>query len=139
MHRATSQFQLSAWRRRRYGVGEQVATTQERLAAVEATAEEHGHMLNGIQDALASLESKMNQRFEQVDQRFEQIDRRLERVERRVDHLEHRMDSRFTQLDGRIDSLDAKVSRHFVWLAGMLMSGMVATLSIVAAAFFGGR
>ena len=75
-------------------------------------------MVNGIRDALTSLEARMDRRFEQIDRRFEQF--------------ETRVDQRFGQVDARIDALDGKVSRQFVWLVGLL----VTTLITVMAALF---
>lgn len=84
----------------------------ERVAFLEGRVEEHSQMVNGIRDALTSLEARM--------------DRRLEQFETRVDQ-------RFAQVDARIDALDSKVSRQFVWLVGLL----VTTLITVTAALFG--
>ena len=50
-------------------------------------------MLNGIRDAMTSLEARMDRRFEQMDRRFEQ--------------LKHRMDARFAQVDARFAQIDA--------------------------------
>ena len=84
----------------------------ERVAYLEGRVEEHSQMVNGIRDALTSLEARMDRRFEQ---------------------FETRVDQRFGQVDARIDALDGKVSRQFVWLVGLL----VTTLITVMAALFG--
>ena len=62
-------------------------------------------MVNGIRDALQSLEARMNRRFEQIDRRFEVFDQRLE------------------ALDAK---LDAKMSRHFVWIVGIQITSLIA-------------
>ena len=84
----------------------------ERVAFLEGRVEEHSQMVNGIRDALASLEARMDRRFEQ---------------------FETRVDQRFLQVDARIDALDSKVSRQFVWLVGL----HITTLITVMAALFG--
>ena len=84
----------------------------ERVAFLEGRVEEHSQMVNGIRDALTSLEARMDRRFEQ---------------------FETRVDQRFVQVEARIDALDGKVSRQFVWLVGLL----VTTLITVMAALFG--
>ena len=89
-------------------------------------------MLNGIRDAMTSLEGRMDRRFEQLEQR---MNRRFEQVDARFAQME----TRFSQVDQRIDSLDAKVSRQFVWLVGILLSGMIAMLGALAAAILGGQ
>lgn len=85
---------------------------EERVAFLEGRVEEHSQMVNGIRDALTSLEARMDRRFEQ---------------------FETRVDQRFVQVEARIDALDGKVSRQFVWLVGLL----VTTLITVMAALFG--
>jgi ABC-type phosphate transport system auxiliary subunit len=92
-------------------------------------------MLNGIRDAMASLEARMDRRFEQLetrmDARFAQVDARF-----------IQMEARFGQLDQRVDSLDAKMSRQFVWLVGILVTALVAVLGVLGAitsAMLGGR
>ena len=84
----------------------------ERVAFLEGRVEEHSQMVNGIRDALTSLEARMDRRFEQ---------------------FETRVDQRFVQVQARIDALDGKVSRQFVWLVGL----HVTTLITVMAALFG--
>lgn len=41
------------------------------------------------------------------------------------------MEARFSQTDQRIDSSDAKVSRHFVWLVGILVTSVIAILGVL--------
>ena len=111
-----------------------MAATEERLAFLEGTVGEHSHMLNGIRDAMTSLENRMDRRFEQLeprmDRRFEQIDARFVQIE-----------ARFSQVDQRFESLDAKMSRQVVWLVGGLRkessAGIDSTNSVRSGA--GGR
>ena len=84
----------------------------ERVAFLEGRVEEHSQMVNGIRDALTSLEARMDRRFEQ---------------------FETRVDQRFVQVDARIDALDGKVSRQFVWLVGLHVTSLIT----VMAALFG--
>ena len=83
-------------------------------------------MVSDLRDDMVALRVDMNRRFEQVDQRFL--------------HLEDKMDRRFEQVDRRFDSIDAKMSRQFMWLAGMLMTTLIAmfgTMGAVIAATIG--
>jgi uncharacterized coiled-coil protein SlyX len=123
-----------------------VAATEERLAFLEGTVGEHSHMLNGIRDAMTSLENRMDRRFEQIDRRFEQLEHRMDarfaQVDVRFAQMDTRfvqMEARFSQVDQRFESLDAKMSRHFVWLVGILGSGLVAMLGALAAAIMSGQ
>jgi hypothetical protein len=92
-----------------------MATVEERLAYLEGRVEDHSQMVNGIRETLASLEARMDRRFEQIDRRFEQIDHR------------------FNAIDLRFDALDNKMSRQFVWLVGVLVTVALATAGGFAA------
>jgi uncharacterized coiled-coil protein SlyX len=74
-----------------------VIDVEERVAFLEGRVVEQSNTLGGIREAMASLENRLDQRFEHVDQRF--------------------------------DALDAKLSRQFMWLAGMLLTTLVAVVT----------
>ena len=86
----------------------------ERVRHLERKVVEHSHQISSVREAVASLEARMDRRFEQVDRRFEQIDQR------------------FLGLEGRIEALDSKLSRHFLWLVGIVVTAMAAMLVTVA-------
>lgn len=94
-------------------------TVEERVAYLEGRVEEHSQMVNDLRETVVALRNDMNRRFEQVDQRFL--------------HLEEKMVRRFEQVDFRFDSLDAKMSRQFMWLAGMLVTTLIAMLGTLGA------
>lgn len=79
-----------------------------------ADLEEHSQM-DGIREALTSLEARMDRRFEGIDRRFEAIDRRFEAV------------------DQRLESLETKMSRQFVWLVGIQVTSLIAVAGGFAA------
>jgi uncharacterized coiled-coil protein SlyX len=115
-----------------------VTTMEGRLAFLEGTVGEHSHMLNGIRDAMTSLEARMDRRFEQMDKRFEQLEQRMDgrfaQMDARFVQIDARfiqMESRFSQVDQRFESLDAKMSRQFVWLVGILVTALVAVLGVL--------
>ena len=62
--------------------------------------EEHSRNVNGIRDALVSLERR-------TDARFDGVDRRLDGVERRFNVMD-------VKIDLTRDALDQKMSRHFL-------------------------
>ena len=104
----------------------------EPVRHLERQVVEHSNHISSVREAVASLEARMERRFEQVDRRFEQIDRRFEQVDQRFLSLETRLDNRFLGLEGRIDALDSKLSRHFLWLVGIVVTAMAAMLVTVA-------
>ena len=81
-------------------------------------------MVNSIREALVSLESRMDRRFEAIDKRFAQIDRRFEQIAKRFEGI----DRRFEAVDLRFDALDAKMSRQFVWLVGAIGAVLIAVV-----------
>jgi glutathione S-transferase len=50
-------------------------------------------------------------------------------VEAAIRHLEQRTDTRFDTVDRRFDALDAKMSRQFMWLAGVQITTLVAIVA----------
>lgn len=73
-------------------------------------------MVSDLRQDMAALRNDMNRRFELVDQRFL--------------HLEAKMDLRF-------DAIDAKMTKFFVWTAGMFMTTLVAILGAFGAVIAG--
>jgi hypothetical protein len=82
---------------------------------------EQTHAFVEMSEAVRSLEHRMDARFEAVDRRFEAIDRRFEAIDRRFDTV-----------DRRVDALDELVSRQFVWLVGLQVTTLVATVGALA-------
>jgi uncharacterized coiled-coil protein SlyX len=106
-----------------------MAEVEERVAYLEGRVEDHSQMVNGLRDALASLEARMDRRFEAMDRRFEAIDRRFEAIDRRFELI----DRRFEAVDQRLETIDAKMSRQFVWLVGIQVTTLIAVAGGFAA------
>ncbi len=92
-----------------------VASVEERVAYLEGQVSDQAHTLVEMREAIRGLEHRVDARFEAIDRRFEAIDRRFDTIER------------------RIDVLDEKVSRQFVWLVGLQVTTLVATVGALAA------
>ena len=86
-------------------------SVEERVAFLEGRTGERSQMINGIREAIVSLEGRMDRRFEAVDRRFEAVDRRF-------DIIEH-----------RLTALDQK----FWWLVGIQLSTLVAIVAALLA------
>lgn len=94
---------------------------EERMAYLEGHVGEQTQAIVDVRDAVRGLEHRMDVRFEAVDRRFEAVDRRFDV-----------MDRRFEAMDRRFDALDHKVSRQFVWLVGLQVTTLVATVGALA-------
>src|SRR5713101_7232592 len=135
---------------------------EERVAFLEGRVGEHAQMLKGIresmfsleqgvQQAIAHLEERMDRRFELVDRRFLGLEQRVTALDQKLDHLMVRVDQRFEaidqkfagldqkivnldqkfdqKLDQKITGLDQKLARHFMWLVGMQVTALVAIVA----------
>ena len=94
-----------------------MSTLEERVAFLEGRVEEHARGVDGIRDALVSLEQRMDRRFEGVDRRF--------------DAFEQKVDARFASLEStlivRFDSMDTKIGR----LTAIVVTAMAAVLAVI--------
>ena len=96
-----------------------MATLEERVAFLEGRVVEHSHMLDGIREAIVHLEQRMDRRFELVDTRFVALEQTFDR------HL--------TALDGKLDRHVASLSQQFRWLAGLVLTAIVAIAAALVA------
>ena len=88
---------------------------EERVAFLDGRVREQGDNMNGLREQMLALEGRLDHRFEQIDRRFEQVDRRFE------------------QVDARFDAMDKRMSKHFMWLVGLMVTLQAATIASVAA------
>ena len=142
---------------------------EERVAFLEGRVGEHAQMLKGIREsmfsleqgvhqAIAHLEERMDRRFELVDRRFLGLEQRVTALDQKLDHWMVRVDQRFEaidqkfaglddkfagldqkfvnldqkfdqKLDQKITGLDQKLARHFMWLVGMQVTALVAIVA----------
>ena len=85
---------------------------EERLTYLEGRVEEQGHMVNGIREAMASLEA---------------------RIDRRLEQFEQRMDERFGLVDQRFIGIDGRLGRMTNLLVGLLVAVIAGMSGIIAA------
>ena len=85
---------------------------EERVTYLEGRVKEQGHMVNGIREAMASLEAR--------------IDRRLEQFEQRVDQ-------RFILVEQHFIGIDARLGRMTSLLVGLLIAVIAGMGGIIAA------
>jgi uncharacterized coiled-coil protein SlyX len=105
---------------------------EERVAFLEGRVNEQSQRIDGIREAVASLERRMDAGFEAIDRRFEAIDRRFEAIDRRFETIDRRfeaIDRRFEAIEQRFVSLDAKLDTRFLWLVGIQATTLVAIVA----------
>lgn len=68
--------------------------------------EEHARNVDGIRDALSSLEGRMDRRFEGVDARFTALEQKMDR---RFEALDANLNARFALIEGQITRLTTSV------------------------------
>ena len=81
---------------------------------------------------LAELEGK----FMGHELRQDDLAQAVARLEERVDRRFDANDKRFSGIEHRLDRLDDKVSRQFIWLAGMQMTVLITLVAALTAALF---
>jgi len=96
-----------------------VIDVEEKVAFLEGRVVEQSNALGGILKAMASLENRLDRRIESFEQS----------VNQRFESAEQSVARRFERVDQRFDALDAKMSRQFMWLAGMLLTTLVAVVT----------
>ena len=99
-------------------------TFEERLAYIEGRVEEHSRNVDGIRDALVSLERRTDARFDSLERR---VDARLDGLERRLNVMDVKIDKL------TCDALDQKMNRRFLWLVGLQVTTLVATVGALLA------
>ena len=109
--------------------GGRVATVDERVAYLEGRSGEQSRMIDGVREALVSLEARIDRRFEAIDRRFEAIEQRLAGLELRVGKLELRMGA----LEDRLGFLEVRMANQFLWLVGIQVTTFVAIVGAILA------
>ena len=104
-----------------------MASVDERVAFLEGRVNEQSQMINGIRDALVSLEQR-------IDRRFEGIDRRFESLEQRLSALDKKMDAGLAAMNQRMDAGFAAQDHRFAWLVGMQLTTTAAVVGTLLGA-----
>ena len=89
---------------------------EERVAFLEGRVGEHAQMLKGIRESMFSLEQGVHQAIahleERMDRRFELVDRRFLGLEQRVTALDQKLDHWMVRVDQRFEAIAPR------WLKG---------------------
>ena len=108
-------------------------TVEERLAHIEGRVAEQASEFTEIRESLRHLEHRMDAGFEQVERRFGSLDRRFEAIDRGFESMDAKFDAKFARVDARFEALEQKISRQFIWLTGMMVTGLIAVVGSLLA------
>ncbi|MER3460405.1 MAG: hypothetical protein C4303_04400 [candidate division GAL15 bacterium] len=89
-------------------------------------------MAASLEERVAYLEGKVEEHSRGCAQLREDI----HQIRQHILHIDQKIDPFRDELSGRIDALDQKFSRWFAWLAGILITALLAQLSLLGAALF---
>jgi len=77
--------------------------------------------INDVREAIVSLETRMDRRFEQLEQR---LDQRFSGIDQRFASI----DQRFIGIDQRLDGIDYK----FGWMVGLVLAVLMGLITVIA-------
>lgn len=122
-------------------------TIEERVAYLEGRMQDHSALWTELRSGVNDLRVDMNRRFEEV--RLEVADvradmnRRFEDVRTEFADVRSDMSRRFGEVRAEIGQvrvdlhrLDDKVDRHFLWLAGTLVTSVLVMMGGIVGLYF---
>ena len=101
-----------------------MSTVDERVAGLEGRVHEQSQMINGIREAIVSLEQRMARRFESLELRLTALD---QKINAGLAAVNQRMDPGFAALDHKMD-------HRFAWLVGIQLTTTAAVVGTLLAA-----
>ena len=122
-------------------------TIEERVAYLEGRMQDHSALWNELRNGVTDLRDDMNRRFgearAELDELRTDMNRRFGEVRTGFDDLRVDMDRRFGdvraevgQMRVELHRLDDKVDRHFLWLAGTLITSTLVMMGAVVGLYF---
>jgi hypothetical protein len=102
----------------------QASALNDALASSAASSSDLSNLEQAIDGRFASLQAKIDARFQQVDARFDNVDARFDNVDLKLAHLESRLEARIGSVDlrlgGKIETLQ--------WMFGVMVAMNAAVL-----------
>jgi hypothetical protein len=102
----------------------QASALNDALASSAASSSDLSNLEQAIDGRFASLQAKIDARFQQVDARFDNVDARFDNVDLKFAHLESRVEARIgsveLKLGGKIETLQ--------WMFGVMVGMNAAVL-----------
>lgn len=94
---------------------ERLAFVEGRVSELSSAVDGLRHGIAGVDQRVAALEVRMDQRFSTVDQRLATLD---------------------ATMDRRFSEVDAKMSLEFLWMLGVQITIFAAMIGTILTAFF---
>jgi tetrahydromethanopterin S-methyltransferase subunit G len=109
----------------------QASALNDALASSAASSSDLSNLEQAIDGRFASLQAKIDARFQQVDARFDNIDARFDNVDARFDHVDLKLAHLESRVEARIGSVELKLGRKIEtlqWMFGVIVAMNAAVL-----------
>jgi tetrahydromethanopterin S-methyltransferase subunit G len=109
----------------------QASALNDALASSAASSSDLSNLEQAIDGRFASLQAKIDARFQQVDARFDNVDARFDNVDARFDHVDLKLAHLESRVEARIGSVELKLGRKIEtlqWMFGVIVAMNAAVL-----------
>jgi tetrahydromethanopterin S-methyltransferase subunit G len=109
----------------------QASALNDALASSVASSSDLSNLEQAIDGRFASLQAKIDARFQQVDARFDNVDARFDNVDARFDHVDLKLAHLESRVEARIGSVELKLGgkiETLQWMFGVMVAMNAAVL-----------
>jgi tetrahydromethanopterin S-methyltransferase subunit G len=109
----------------------QASALNDALASSAASSSDLSNLEQAIDGRFASLQAKIDARFQQVDARFDNVDARFDHVDARFDHVDLKLAHLESRVEARIGSVELKLGgkiETLQWMFGVIVAMNAAVL-----------
>jgi tetrahydromethanopterin S-methyltransferase subunit G len=109
----------------------QASALNDALASSVASSSDLSNLEQAIDGRFASLQAKIDARFQQVDARFDNVDARFDNVDARFDHVDLKLAHLESRVEARIGSVELKLGgkiETLQWMFGVIVAMNAAVL-----------
>ena len=115
-------------------------TIEERVAYLEGRMQDHSALWNELRNGVTDLRDDMNRRFGEVRTEFSDLradmNRRFEAVHSEIGDLRTDVNQLRSDVHAEFAMFRSETDRRFLWLTGMLVTGMLGTMGAVVGLYF---
>jgi tetrahydromethanopterin S-methyltransferase subunit G len=109
----------------------QASALNDALASSAASSSDLSNLEQAIDGRFASLQAKIDARFQQVDARFDNVDARFDNVDARFDHVDLKLAHLESRVEASIGSVELKLGgkiETLQWMFGVIVAMNAAVL-----------